>query len=190
VLLLDEVLAPDTLADEGEVGSALLQNALSLAQQRAGQLRLVIVLLPDIDLAVQQQQQQSARVPSTGGMSVGFGGGGGGSMSITTSASEGCSGGAAAATVGLGVTATGTGAGTGSYMPGSGMTGDDAGFAAAQQQQQRLKRIPRTLVRTLREQLEQANEQSTILAGTMRQVLQLLEAMVGRLQPGSTAVMH
>jgi hypothetical protein len=180
VLLLDDVLAPDTLADEGDVENALLQNALSLAQQRSSALRLVIVLLPDIDLAVQEQQQQSGRgVQSAGGMSVGFGGAGG-SMSMDTSASEGFSGGAAAA------------GGGGSYRPGSATTGDDTGTAAGQraerqQQQQRLPRIPRGFVRTLRRQLEEANAQGTVLAGTMRQVLQLLEAMVGKLQPGSTA---
>jgi hypothetical protein len=189
VLLLDDVLAPETLADEGDVENALLQNALSLAQQRASTLRIVIVLLPDIDLAVQEQQQQSGGgVVSAGGMSVGFGGAGaGGSMSMDTSASEGFSEGAAAA-------AGGAGGGGGGYMPGSGMTGDDTGTVAGQraelllQQQQRLPRIPRVFVRTLRRQLEEANAQGTVLAGTMRQVLQLLEAMVGKLQqPGSAA---
>jgi hypothetical protein len=181
VLLLDDVLAPETLADEGDVENALLQNALSLAAQRSSTLRFVIVLLPDIDLAVQeQQQQQSARgAPSAGGMSVGFRGAGG-SMSMDTSASEGFSGGAAAAA---------GGGGGGSYLPGSGVTGDVTGNAALQrtEQQQRLPRIPRGFVRTLRRQLEEANAQGTVLAGTMRQVLQLLEAMVGKLQPGSTA---
>jgi hypothetical protein len=70
------------------------------------------------------------------------------------------------------------------------MTGDETGTAAGlrtEQQQQRLPRIPRGFVRTLRRQLEEANAQGTVLAGTMRQVLQLLEAMVGKLRPGSTA---
>ncbi|KAF6263027.1 hypothetical protein COO60DRAFT_532989 [Scenedesmus sp. NREL 46B-D3] len=185
VLALDDVLLPETLADEAEVDNALLQNALSLAQQRAGALRLVVVLLPDIDLAVQQQQQQQAGrdVQSAGGVSIGCGGGGG-TLSRDTSASEGCSGGAAATRLG----ATAAAGGGGSYMPGSGMTGDEAGMAAAQRaEQQRLTRIPRVLVRSLREQLERANAQGTILAGTMRQVLQLLEALVGGMQPGSTA---
>jgi hypothetical protein len=180
VLLLDEVLAPDTLADDGADDSELLQNALNLAQQRAAQLRLVIVLLPDIDLAVKQQpQQQPARVQSAGGMSVGYGGGGGVSTSMTNSASEGCSGGTVAA----------GGGGGGSYMPGSGMTGDVTGLAAAHREAAgaRPKRIPIMHIKTLREKLEKANEQGTVLAGTMRQVLLLLEAVVGKLPAGSAA---
>ncbi|WIA10825.1 hypothetical protein OEZ85_010991 [Tetradesmus obliquus] len=141
VLLLDEVLAPGSLADELFADDALLQNALSLAQQRCGQLRLVILLLPDIDLAVQQQRVQGAS-----GMSAGNGGGGGASV-------------------------------------GNQMTTDDTSSAAAQQQ--RRKHIPASGVRLLKLQLEQANEQSTVLAGTMQQVLQLLEMVVG-----SRAILH
>jgi hypothetical protein len=181
VLLLDEVLAPDTIADEGVDDTELLQNALSLAQQRAAQLRLVIVLLPDIDLAV--QQQQPARVhESAGGMSVGYGGGGAVSTSVTNSASEGCSGGT--------VAAGGGGGGGGSYMPGSGMTGDVTGLAAAAHRaaaDARPKRINAMIIKVFREQLEKANEQGTVLAGTMRQVLLLLEAVVGKLPAGSAA---
>lgn len=163
VCLLEDMLLPGTIVDEGEQPDvALLANATKLADRY----RLVVAVLPDIDADMQEQAPQTRTGTAPGAPRAAAARAAGGPSSTAAGRVGGAS-------QGPGSAAT---SGTGS---------EDAALLSKQHRQPCTPRIEPFDMFHSKNILAAGSKEGRILVGTMSQVLQLLQHMVGT--PRTTA---